>query len=98
MQFLAHPRVCQNDTAHLNPLTRLDHKPALPEKWLGREADIGEQLGNATAGCRLMNMRHERPCHTATRIRGRDKKMVDMAGRLKVCISRDVTLDLGDQR
>lgn len=90
-QLLTHPRVCQNDATHLNQLTRLDHKAALPEKWLGGETDIGEQLGDATAGCRLMNMHHERSCHTTTRIRARDKEMVDIAGRLKVCISRDVT-------
>ncbi|WPC66750.1 hypothetical protein SBP18_20135 [Rhodoferax ferrireducens] len=42
-QFLAHPRVCQNDHFHLNQLTHLDHKAAPPEKRLGGETDIGEQ-------------------------------------------------------
>lgn len=73
-QLFAHSRIRQNQAFDFHLLTGLDDEAALRKKWRGSETDVGEQLLEATAGGRLVDVLHQRPGHTAMRIRASDEK------------------------
>lgn len=64
-QKFNHSHTCPHHATRFNPLRRFNGKAALAEKWLGGEADIGKQPGDARAARRLVKMRHQRLCYAA---------------------------------
>ena len=83
-QLAAHARIRQHLTAQRHLLARLDGKAAAAEKRLGIQAHVGPQPDHARLLRRTVNLRHQRPVHTAPGMFACHKKRVDVARRLQV--------------